>query len=42
MMVLETVDYSMMDIINDGPHVPMYHPMKENVKDGDVVEKPTH
>ena len=28
MMVLETMDYSMMDIINDGPHVPMYQPQK--------------
>ena len=42
MMVLETMDYSMLSIINDGPHVPMYQPIKENVKKGNMVKKVIH
>lgn len=38
-MVLETMDYFMLNIYKDGPHVPMYQSMKENVKYDDEVEK---
>lgn len=42
MMVLETMYSSMLSIINDGPHDPMYQPIKENVKEGDIVKKHAH
>lgn len=42
MMVLETMDYSMRDIVKNGPHAPMYRPMKANVKEGDEVKKFVH
>ena len=39
LIVLETMDYGMLDIVNKGPHVPMYQPMKDGVADG--PKKPT-
>lgn len=42
MMVFETMDYSMLGIINDGSHVPMHQPMKKNIKDGNPIEKHAH
>lgn len=41
-MFLETIEYSMLSIANVGPYIPMYQLMKENVKDGGMVEKPVH
>lgn len=41
-MVLETMYYSMINIVKDGPHIHMYQTMKDNVKDGDEVKKPAH
>lgn len=38
-MVLETIDYSNIDITKNGPHVPMYRLMKDNVKEDELVEK---
>lgn len=38
-MVLETMDYSTLGIINDGPRILMYQLMNENVKDGDLIEE---
>ena len=32
--VLEAMDEHMLDIVNDGPHQPMYQPMKDRVADG--------
>ena len=32
--VLESIDEYMLDIVNDGPHQPMYQPMKDRVCDG--------
>ena len=32
--VLEAMDENMLDIVNDGPHQPMYQPMKDRVPDG--------
>ena len=32
--VLESMDEYMLDIVNDGPHQPMYQPMKDRVADG--------
>ena len=32
--VLESMDENMLDIVNDGPHQPMYQPMKDRVADG--------
>ena len=32
--VLEAMDEHMLDIVNDGPHQPMYQPMKDHVADG--------
>ena len=32
--VLESMDEFMLDIVNDGPHQPMYQPMKDRVADG--------
>lgn len=32
----------MLIIINDDPRVPMYQSIKENVKEGDMIEKPIH
>ena len=34
LMVLETMDYNMMEIVNTGPYVPTFQPMKDNVPDG--------
>ena len=42
MIVLETLDYGMLDMIENGPIIPMYQPMKDNVKDGEPKEKPFH
>ena len=42
MIVLETLDYGMLDVIENGPIIPMYQPMKDNVKDGEPKEKPFH
>lgn len=42
MMILETMNYSMMDIIKYDPYVPMHQLMKDNIKEGDEVEKPAH
>lgn len=42
MMVLQTMDYSMLNILKDGPHVPMFLAMKENVKDGEEIKKPAY
>ena len=30
LVFLETMDYDMLDIVNHGPHVPMYQPMLDN------------
>ena len=30
----EAMDEYMLDIVNDGPHQPMYQPMKDRVADG--------
>ena len=32
--VLEAMDEFMLDIVNDGPHQPMYQPMKDRIADG--------
>lgn len=32
----------MLDIIKHGPHVLLHQPMKDNVKDGDEIEKLAH
>ena len=42
MVVLETLDYAMLDVIENGPIIPMFQPMKDNVKDGEPKEKPFH
>lgn len=42
MMVLETMDYSMIDIVKKGPHVSVYHPMKDNVQEGELFEQLVH
>ena len=42
MIVLETLDYGMLDVIENGPIIPMYQPMKDGVKDGEPKEKPFH
>lgn len=39
MMVLETMDYLMIDIVKNVPHVPTNQPMKDNVKECDLGEK---
>lgn len=38
MMVLETMDYSMIDIVKKGPHIPTIQSTKDNVQDGDYIE----
>ena len=42
MVVLETLDYAMLGVIENGPIIPIYQPMKDNVKDGEPKEKPLH
>ena len=42
MIVLETLDYEMLDVVENGPIIPMFQPMKDNVKDGEPKEKPSH
>lgn len=32
----------MIDIVKNGPHIPMCQPIMENVIDGDEVRKPIH
>lgn len=41
-MVLESMDYSKLDIIKHVHHVPIYQPIKDNFEDSDEIEKPTH
>lgn len=36
--VLETMDYSTLNIVNGGPYAPMYNSIKSNVKEGDKVK----
>ena len=40
MVVLETMDYDMLDIVTLGPHVPMFQPTKEGVADGEKRQTP--
>lgn len=42
MMVNETMDYPMSDIIKHGCHVLMSQPMKDKVKDSDEIQKLAH
>ena len=37
---LESVDEDMLDIIEKGPYVPMYQPLKINVPDGAMKKTP--
>lgn len=41
-MVIEIMEYTMIDIIKNDPHVPMYQLIKENVQECELVEKPIH
>ncbi|KAL4556517.1 hypothetical protein LXL04_039173 [Taraxacum kok-saghyz] len=42
MAVLETLDYDMLDIVIEGPHVPMFQPMKDGVANGEKKRTPKH
>ena len=42
MAVLETLDYDMLDVVTKGPHVPMFHPMKDGVASGEKKRTPKH
>ena len=37
---LESVDEDMLDIVENGPYVPMYQPLKNNVPDGTMKKTP--
>ena len=40
--VLESMDYHMLDIITNGPHVPTYQPTNDNVAAGERQKKEVH
>ena len=40
MVVLETMDYEMLKIVEKGPHIPMYQPMVNNFIIGPLKRKP--
>ena len=40
MVVLETMDYVMLDIITLGPHLPMFQPTKEGVANEEKRQTP--
>ena len=42
MAVLETLDYDMLDVVTEGPHVPMFQPMKDGVASGEKKRTPKH
>ena len=42
MAVLETLDYDMLQIVTEGPHVPMFQPMKDGVAAGEKKLTPRH
>ena len=42
MAVLETLDYDMLDVVTEGPHVPMLQPMKDGVASGEKKRTPKH
>ena len=42
MVVLETMDYDMLDIVTLGPHVPMFQPTKAGVAEGEKKQTPKH
>ncbi|KAL4562223.1 hypothetical protein LXL04_034421 [Taraxacum kok-saghyz] len=42
MVILETLDYDMLDIGTIGPHVPMFQPTKDGVADGEKKLTPKH
>ena len=41
MVVIETMDYDMLDIVTLGPHVPMFQPIK-GVTEGEKKRTPKH
>lgn len=40
MVVLGIMDYVMLNIVNNGPHIPMYQPMADNPPAGALNPKP--
>ncbi|KAL4583580.1 hypothetical protein LXL04_008158 [Taraxacum kok-saghyz] len=42
MVVLETMDYDMLDIVTLGPHALMFQPTKEGVAEGERKQTPKH
>ena len=42
MVVLEIMDYDMLDIVTLGPHVPLFQLTKEGVADGEKKQTPKH
>ena len=42
MAVLETLDYDMLDVITEGPHVPMFQPMKDGIASSEKKRTPKH
>ena len=42
MAVLETMDYDMLDIVTEGPHIPMFQPTKDGVATGEKKRTPKH
>mgnify|MGYP001547164625 CR=1 FL=1 len=41
-VVLETMDHNMMDIIGNGPHIPTFDETKDSVKSGVIKKTPKH
>ena len=42
MAVVETLDYDMLDIVTEGPHYPMFQPMKDGVASDEKKRTPKH
>ena len=40
MVVLDCLDYDMLDIVTIGPHVPMFQPTKDGVAEGEKKQSP--
>lgn len=42
MVVLETIYHNIMDIIDNGPHIPTFDETKDDVKTGVIKKNPKH
>lgn len=38
MVVIETIDFDLLNIVDNGPHVPMYRPMVSNAPSGPMKQ----